>query len=160
MEDRRKVFIGRYSIVADDVTIGNGVKIWDFCKLCGCEIGDYTEIGSYCEIKNNARLGKNCIIKSYVSIASGTQIKDFVFVSPKVIFLNDRFPSVRGFLENNWNLEAVIIEEEAVIGGGSIILLGIKIRRGAFIGAGSVVTKNVPEREIWVGNPARFYRKI
>ena len=155
----KDVFIGKYSLINENVKIGKRSRVWNFCKLYGCQIGTNTEVGSYCEIKNNAKIGDNCIIKSYVSIASGTQIKDYVFIGPRVIFLNDKIPSVKAVLEDSWNLEEIIIEDEVTIGGGAIILPGLRIGKNSFIGAGSIVTKNIPPNEIWLGNPARFLQK-
>ena len=155
----KNIFIGKYSLINSDVKIGDNSKIWDFCKLYGCEIGKDTEVGSYCEIKNNAKVGNNCIIKSYVSVSSGTKIKDYVFIGPRVIFLNDKNPSVKKVLEKNCDLEGIVVEGGATLGGGSIILPGISIGKGSFVGAGSVITKNIPSNEIWFGNPAKFYAK-
>jgi len=159
MKKINNIFIGKYSLIAPDVQIGEGSKIWNYCKLYGCKIGSKTEIGSYCEVKNEVEIGDNCIVKSYVSIAKETKIGSYVFIGPRVIFLNDMSPSVKKVLEQSWNLEKIIIEDEVTVGGGSIILPGVKISKRAFIGAGSVVTKDIPEGEIWFGNPARFHAK-
>jgi len=154
------VFIGRYSIVRENAQIGKGSRIWNYCKLYRCQIGTGTEIGSYCEIKDDVIIGDNCVIKSYVSIAKGTKIGNFVFIGPRVTFLNDKHPTAKKAISGRWDLESIIVEDEASIGGSAIILPGIKIGAGAVVGAGSVVTRSVPSYEIWVGNPARFYKKV
>jgi len=151
--------VGRFSIVREDVRIGEGSKVWNYCKLYSCTIGRNTEIASYCEIKEEVVIGDNCCIKSYVSIPRGTVIGNFVFLGPKVTILNDKNPDAKTAASGTWNIEKVVIEEGSSIGGGAIILPGVRIGKGAIIGAGSVVTKNVPPYEIWMGNPARFYSK-
>lgn len=130
-------------------------KHWHYCNIYKtAEIGDGTKIGSYCEIGDGVKIGKDCIISSFAFTCNGVAIGDRVFVGPRVTFLNDKYPPSFGKF---W--KKTIVRDDAVIGGGSIILPGVIIGKGAVIGAGSVVTKNVPEYEIWMGNPARFHRK-
>jgi UDP-2-acetamido-3-amino-2,3-dideoxy-glucuronate N-acetyltransferase len=159
MDQSNQRVIGRFSIVKEDVRIGEGSRVWNYCKLYGCAIGKNTQIGSYCEIKNDTTIGDFCRIQSYVSITRGVQIGSHVFLGPRVTILNDKYPTADKARSNSWTLEKVVIEDGATIGGGAIILPGVKIGSYAVVGAGSVVTKNVPSGEIWMGNPARFYKK-
>lgn len=140
--------------------IGENTKIWNFCNVYDCEIGSNTQIGSYCEIKPNAKIGDFCRIQSYVFISDETQIGSYVFIGPRVTFLNDKNPDVEKTLLRKWNLEAVIVEDYVTIGGGTVILPGVKIRKGSFIGAGSVLTKSTNENEMWYGNPAKFIKYL
>lgn len=147
--------IGKNSIVREDVSIGRDSKIWHFCNLYGCKIGSNTQVGSYSEIKEGAELGDNCRLQSYVFIPEGTKIGDYVFIGPRVTFLNDKYPTAKKAINKTWNLEAIVIEDNVSIGGNSVILPGVRIGEGAVIGAGSVITKDVPKYKVVCGNPAR-----
>ena len=147
--------IGLHSIVAEDVEIGEGSRIWHHCNLYGCKIGENTQIGSYTEIKQGAEIGDNCRFQSKIFVPEGTKIGDYVFIGPGVVFLNDKYPSAIGAMEDNWELEPVIVEDEVSIGGGVVILPGVKLGYKSLIGAGSVVTKDVPSYGVVQGNPAR-----
>ncbi len=147
--------IGKYSIVAEDVEIGEGSNIWHFCNLYGCKIGKNTQVGSYSEVKKGASIGDNCRLQARIFIPEGTQIGNNVFIGPGVTFLNDKYPSSEGAINGTWKLEEVVVEDDVSIGGGVIILPKIRIQRGAFIGAGSVVTKDVGPYSVVCGNPAR-----
>jgi len=149
-----------YSIISSDVKIGKGTKIWHFCNIYGCEIGDDTQIGSYTEIKRGAVIGNNCRIQSYVFISEGTRIGNNVFIGPRVIFLNDKYPTAEKARNSSWNLEAALVEDNVSIGGGAIILPRVKIKKNSMIGAGSVVTKDIPEYAVVYGNPARIVGDI
>lgn len=144
--------------IKDDVVLGKNVKIWhpDLCNFYGCEIGDDTSIGAFCEIQNEVKIGKRCKLQSYVFIPRGLIIGDDVFIGPHVCFTNDKFPSA----SQGFNCLTTVIEDGANIGANSTICPGIRIGAGSLIGAGSVVTKDVPPQEVWVGNPARFLRSL
>lgn len=116
------------------------------------KIGKGTHIGKFCIISKDVRIGKNCDIQAHVKISIGCIIGNNVFLGPGVNLLNDKYPP-------SGCLMPVIIEDEVIVGGGSIILPGIKLGRRCVIGAGSIVTKSVPEGEVWLGNPARFHYK-
>lgn len=150
-----KYSVAQTSIVSGDVEIGEGSVIWHFCNLYGCRIGKNTQIGSYTEIKKGAVVGDNCRLQARIFIPEGTQIGNQVFIGPGVIFLNDRYPSAQGAIAGNWNLEAVVVEDSVSIGGGAIILPGVRISKKVLIGAGSVVTKDVEDYAVVCGNPAK-----
>ncbi len=153
--NKKKYSIGKNSLIREDCSIGKDSRIWHFCNLYGCKVGENTSIGSYSEIKEGAIIGNNCRFQSYLFVCEGTIIGNNVFVGPRVTFLNDKHPSVEKTLKKTWNLEAVIVEDEVCIGGNVTLLPGIRIGKRAFIGAGSVVTKNVNSHEIVYGNPAK-----
>jgi len=156
MNESAKYFIGINTIIRGDVVIGEDSKIWHFCNLYGCNIGRNTQIGSFSEIKEGVEIGDNCRFQSYVFVPEKTKIGNRVFVGPRVTFLNDKFPTAKKAIEKTWQLETVIVEDEVTIGGGSIILPGVRIRRGAFIGGGSLVSRDVPEKAIVYGHPAKI----
>ncbi len=149
----------------NNVTLGEGVKIYDFVNLYGCSIGDGSKIGTFVEIQRGASIGKNCKISSHSFICEGVHIEDNVFVGHNVTFINDRFPRATnedGSLQTDadWSLEETRIKTGASIGSSVTILCGITIGEGAIIGAGSVVTKDVLPRTIVAGNPAKIVRSI
>lgn len=138
--------------------VPESTNIWQFCVvLPGAKIGENCNICSHCFIENEAVIGSNVTIKCGVQVWDGIELEDNVFVGANVSFTNDRFPKSRNA---EWKLERTLVKRGASIGAGSTILCGITIGENAMIGAGSVVTKDVPAGEIWVGNPARFVRKI
>lgn len=150
--------------IAEDVELGEGVQIHAFVNLYGCRIGDGTRIGTFVEVQKGVTIGKKCKISSHTFICEGVDIEDQVFVGHGVMFTNTVMPrsvNETGDLqtEADWQLVRTRIEQGASIGSGSVILCGITIGRNALIGAGAVVTKNVPAGEVWVGNPARALRK-
>lgn len=158
--NEREEIVGKHSIVRDDVVIGKNSKIWHFCNLYGCKIGENTQIGSYCEIKEGVEIGDNCRLQSYIFISEKTKIGNNVFIGPKVNFMNDKYPTTKKTIEKTWILKPVVVEDDVSIGGNVTILPGIRIGKGSFIGAGSVVTKNVPPYAVVVGNPARVIGSV
>ena len=154
---------GEFCLIADDVVLGRDVKIFNFVNLYGCEIGDGTKIGSFVEIQKGARIGRNCKISSHTFICEGVHIEDEVFIGHNVNFINDKYPRATtesGDLQSeaDWKLERTRVGRGASIGTGAVILGGITIAERAIVGAGAVVTKDVPPRAIVVGNPARVIR--
>ncbi|UCF30635.1 MAG: N-acetyltransferase [bacterium] len=151
--------------IAPDVKLGKDVKIYDFVNLYGCEIDDHSKVGTFVEIQKNARIGKNCKISSHSFICEGVTIQDNVFVGHNVTFINDRFPrstNPEGELqtEEDWHCEETLVKKGASIGSSTTLLCGVTVGENAIIGAGSVVTKDVPDNTIVAGNPARVLRKI
>ena len=146
-----------------NVRVGEGVKIFNFVNAYGCAIGDNSKVGTFVEIQKNARIGRNCKISSHSFICEGVEIEDDVFVGHNVTFINDRFPraTAAGRLqtEADWKCEATRVKKGASIGSSATILCGVTIGEGAIVGAGSVVTKDVPPGAVVAGNPARVLRK-
>lgn len=143
---------------------GKNVIIRKFTNLYGCSIGDDTRIGTFVEIQKNVSIGKKCKIQSHSFICEGVEIKDEVFIGHGVVFCNDRHPRATNesgelLSEKDWVLEKTIVEKKASIGSNATILCGIKIGENSIVGAGSVVTKDIPANEIWVGNPAKYLKK-
>lgn len=154
-----------YLSIAPDVKLGPNVKLSSFINLYGCEIGENTKIGAFVEIQKNARVGKNCKISSHTFICEGVTIEDDVFIGHGVTFINDTYPratSVDGRLqtEADWKVEPTVIHRSASIGSGATILSNVTIGENAIVGAGSVVTHDVPPDSIVAGNPARILRSI
>ena len=138
--------------------IGENTNIWQFCVVFPeAHIGNNCNICAFVLIENDVVIGNNVTIKSGVQIWDGITIQDNVCVGPNVTFTNDKFPRSKNA---DWVLKETLIEEGASIGANSTVLPGVKIGRNAMVGAGSVVTKDIPENELWVGNPARFVRKL
>lgn len=154
-----------YLCIAPSVKLGRDVKLSRFINLYGCEIGDETKIGAFVEIQKNATVGKRCKISSHTFVCEGVTIEDNVFVGHNVAFINDSFPRAtteEGGLqtEADWKVERTLVKKGASIGSGCTILANITIGENALVGAGSVVTKDVPANSIVAGNPARFLRYI
>ena len=152
-----------YQRIADDVKLGNNVRIHDFVNLYGCEIEDNTKIGSFVEIQKGVKIGKSCKISSHSFICEGVTIEDQVFVGHHVVFINDRYPRAvnrdgRLQTEADWTMERTVVKRGASIGSGAVILCKITLGENAIVGAGSVVTKDVPANAIVAGNPARVIR--
>jgi len=151
--------------IADDVLLGENVKLADFINLYGCVIGDNTRIGAFVEVQKNACIGKNCKIQSHTFICEGVTIEDDVFVGHGVTFINDKYPRAtngNGGLKTgeDWTVVPTIVKKGASVGSGSTILCNVTIGEKAIVGSGSVVTKNVPPNTIVAGNPARIIRSI
>jgi len=153
-----------HQLIAPDVKLGRDVRIYGFVNLYGCEIGDETRIGAFVEIQRGARIGARCKISSHTFICEGVTIESEVFVGHGVNFINDRYPSAttatgRLKADADWDCENTLIKRGASIGSGATLLGGITVGENAVIGAGAVVTKDVPADAIVVGNPARILRK-
>jgi acetyltransferase-like isoleucine patch superfamily enzyme len=154
-----------YNCIADDVKLGADVRLSKFINLYGCEIGDKTKIGAFVEIQKNVTIGKCCKISSHTFICEGVVIEDNVFIGHGVTFINDSYPratTVEGDVqtETDWRVEPTIIKKGASIGSGATILSNTNVGENAIVGAGSVVTNNVPPNAIVAGNPAKVLRFI
>lgn len=151
--------------IASNVKIGKNVQIYGFVNLYGCEIGDGSKIGSFVEIQKNAIIGKNVKISSHTFICEGVTIEDEVFIGHNVSFINDKYPrstTSHGSLqhEEDWKVIPIQVKSRASIGTSATILCGVTIGENAIVGAGSVVTKNVPANTIVAGVPAKVMRKL
>ena len=151
--------------IAPSVKLGRDVRLSKFINLYGCDIGDETKIGAFVEIQKNVSVGKRCKISSHTFICEGVEIRDNVFIGHSVTFINDSYPRATasdGHLqtEADWNVEKTVICDGASIGSGSTILSRVTIGENAMVGAGSVVTKDVPPNAIVAGNPARVLRYL
>jgi acetyltransferase-like isoleucine patch superfamily enzyme len=149
--------------IAPDVKLGQGVKLAQFVNLYGCEIGDETKLGTFVEVQKNAKIGKRCKISSHSFVCEGVTIEDNVFIGHGVMFTNDIYPRATaegGELqtEKDWVVEPTLVKKGASIGTNATILARITIGENAIVGAGSVVTKDVPDNAVVAGNPARVKR--
>ena len=154
-----------YNCISNDVKLGENVRLSKFINLYGCEIGAETKIGAFVEIQKNARVGSCCKISSHSFICEGVVIEDNVFIGHGVMFINDTYPratTAEGSLqtEADWKVERTVIKKGASIGSGATILSNTNIGENAIVGAGSVVTKDVPPNAIVAGNPARVLRYL
>ena len=157
--------MNEFCSIAPDVKLGKGVELSKFINLYGCEIGDETKIGAFVEIQKNANVGRRCKISSHAFICEGVTIEDHVFVGHGVIFVNDLYPRAttsQGELqtESDWRSETTVIKRGASIGSGATILSKVVVGEHSIVGAGSVVTRDVPPNVIVAGNPARILRSI
>ncbi|WP_337866814.1 acyltransferase [Ignavibacterium sp.] len=149
----------------NNVKLGENVKIFDFVNLYGCTIGDNTKIGTFVEIQKNATIGKNCKISSHTFICEGVHIGDGVFVGHNVTFINDKIPRAvnpDGSMqtEADWKLEETFVKNGASIGSSATIMCGVTIGENAIVGAGAVVTKDVPPNTVAAGVPAKVIKKL
>jgi acetyltransferase-like isoleucine patch superfamily enzyme len=154
-----------FARIAPDVKLGRDVRIYAFVNLYGCEIGDESKIGTFVEIQKGARIGCRVKISSHTFICEGVTIEDEVFIGHGVMFTNDKYPratSPAGALqtEADWECIGTLIQRGASIGSNATILCGVTVGEGAIVGAGSVVTQDVPAWTIAAGNPARVLRSI
>lgn len=149
----------------NNVKLGENVKIFDFVNLYGCSIGDNTKVGTFVEIQKNASIGRNCKISSHTFICEGVHIGNNVFVGHNVTFINDKHPRAANpdgtmQTEADWKVIETFIKDGASIGSSSTIMCGITIGENAIVGAGAVVTKDVPPNTIVAGVPAKVIRKL
>jgi len=159
------VLSSEFVSIAPDVTLGKDVRVSKFVNLYGCDIGDETKIGAFVEIQRNATVGRRCKISSHSFICEGVTIEDHVFVGHGVTFINDSHPRATtpdGKLQtpDDWQLEHTLVKKGASIGSGATILCNVTIGENAIVGAGSVVTRDVPPNVIVAGNPARLLRPL
>lgn len=157
--------MSEYLSIAPDVKLGKNVKLAKFINLYGCEIGDETRIGTFVEVQKNARIGRRCKISSHSFICEGVTIEDCVFIGHGVTFINDSYPRAANpdgtlQIEKDWKVEYTLVKKGASIGSGSTILANVTIGENAIVGAGSVVTKDVPANTIVAGNPAKVLRSV
>jgi acetyltransferase-like isoleucine patch superfamily enzyme len=155
----------KYVSISDDVQMGENVKLANFINLYGCSIGNGSKIGAFVEVQKNARIGNNCKIQSHTFICEGVTIEDNVFIGHSVTFINDKYPRATNAegtpqTEADWTVDPTLVKKGASIGSGVTILGNVTIGENAFVGAGSVVTKDVPANAIVAGNPARFIKYI
>lgn len=148
-----------------NVEVGENVKIFNFVNAYGCKIGDGSKVGSFVEIQKGVSIGKNCKISSHTFVCEGVKIEDNVFVGHNVSFINDMIPRATNDdgsiqTDSDWKVVETIVAEGASIGTGSTILGGIRIGRKALVGAGAVVTKDVPDFAVVVGNPAKILKYL
>ena len=151
--------------IAPDVKLGLGVKIYAFVNLYGCEIGDESRIGTFVEIQKGAKIGSRVKVSSHTFICEGVTVEDEVFIGHGVMFINDKYPrstTSSGALqtEADWTCIPTLIERRASIGSNATILCGVTIGEGAIVGAGSVVTRDVPPHAVVAGNPAHLIRTL
>ena len=156
--------LNEHVCIAPDVKLGRNVKLSKFINMYGCTVGDDVKIGAFVEVQKNASIGNNCKISSHTFICEGVTIEDAVFIGHSVTFINDMYPraTANGALqtEADWKVDKTVVKKGASIGSGCTILANVTIGEGAIIGAGSVVTKDVPPNAIVAGNPAKFLRFI
>ncbi|MEA2540309.1 MAG: hypothetical protein QOH35_1675 [Acidobacteriaceae bacterium] len=157
--------MNEFQCIAEDVKLGTNVRLSKFINLYGCEIGDETKIGAFVEIQKKVRVGKRCKISSHTFVCEGVTIEDNVFIGHGVTFVNDTYPRATapgGGLqtEEDWKVESTVVKKGASIGSGATILCNISVGENAIVGAGSVVTRDVPANAIVAGTPARVLRYI
>lgn len=151
--------------ISPDVKLGRDVKIHAFVNLYGCQIGDESMIGTFVEIQKGATIGKRVKVSSHTFICEGVTIEDYAFIGHGVMFINDRYPRAAnpdGSLqtEEDWSVIPTLVKRGASIGSNATILCGVTIGEGAIVGAGSIVTHDVPPYTIVAGNPARRLRSV
>jgi acetyltransferase-like isoleucine patch superfamily enzyme len=157
--------VGDFVRIAPDVHLGKDVRIYAFVNLYGCEIGDESRVGTFVEIQKGAKIGRRVKVSSHSFICEGVTIEDEVFIGHGVMFINDKYPHATnpsGGLqtEADWKCISTLVRQRASIGSNATILCGVTIGENAIIGAGSVVTHDVPAWTVVAGNPARIIRKI
>ncbi len=153
-----------FNRIATDVNLGENVQLYGFVNLYGCTIGDFTRIGTFVEIQKGVIVGRHCKVQSHTFICEGVTLEDRVFVGHGVMFINDQFPraaTTDGGLqtEEDWTCIPTLIKRGASIGSNATLLCGITVGENAMVGAGSVVTWDVPANAVVLGNPARVHTK-
>ena len=156
---------GDFTRVSPDVKLGKDVRIYAFVNLYGCEIGDESRIGTFVEIQKGAKIGKRVKISSHSFICEGVTVEDNVFIGHGVMFINDKYPRATASdgspqTEDDWECVPTFIRKGASIGSNATILCGVTVGENAIVGAGSVVTRNVPEGGVVAGVPARLLREL
>jgi acetyltransferase-like isoleucine patch superfamily enzyme len=151
--------------IAPSVKLGKDVRIFNFTNLYGCEVGDETKVGAFVEIQKGAKIGKRCKISSHTFVCEGVTIEDEVFIGHNVTFINDRYPratAANGALqtEADWACVSTTVKRGASIGSGATLLCGVTVGENAVVGAGSMVTKDVPANTVVAGNPARVLKRL
>ena len=157
--------MNEFCTIAPNVKLGHAVKLSKFINLYGCQIGDETKIGAFVEIQKNATVGRRCKVSSHTFVCEGVTIEDNVFIGHGVTFVNDTYPRATTSdgemqTERDWEVEKTLVKRGASIGSGSTILANVVIGENAIVGAGSVVTRDIPANVIVAGNPARVLRSI
>ena len=157
--------VSRFACVADDVRMGQRVRLASYVNLYGCEIGDDTRVGAFVEVQRDARIGRRCKISSHSFVCSGVTVEDEVFIGHGVIFINDRYPRATTTggapqTANDWKMEHTVVRKGASIGSGAIVMCGVEIGAGALVGAGAMVVHDVPAGAIVAGHPARLRRPV
>jgi acetyltransferase-like isoleucine patch superfamily enzyme len=157
--------VSEFCSIAADVKLGANVRLSKFINLYGCEIGDETKIGAFVEIQKKVRVGKRCKISSHTFVCEGVTIEDNVFIGHGVTFVNDTYPRATASggglqTEEDWTVKSTVVKKGASIGSGATILCNISVGENAIVGAGSVVTRDVPANAIVAGTPARVLRYI
>ena len=149
----------------NNVSVGENVRIFDFVNAYSCTIDDNSKVGAFVEIQKGSTIGKNCKISSHSFICEGVHIRDNCFIGHNVTFINDRYPRATNEdgsqqTDADWSVVETIVEKGASIGSSATILCGVTIGEGAIVGAGSVVTKDVPARTVVAGNPAKVLKPV
>lgn len=151
--------------IAPDVKLGKNVRLYAFTNLYGCEIGDDVKVGTFVEIQKGAKIGNRCKISSHTFICEGVRLEDEVFIGHNVTFINDRYPRATngsGALQSeaDWQCVSTHVKRGASIGSGATLLCGVTVGERALVGAGSVVTRDVPDFAVVAGNPARVIKRL
>ena len=154
----------KYCTISEDVKLGKDVKIYSFVNLYGCEIDDRTKIGAFVEIQKGVQIGKDCKISSHTFVCEGVTVEDQVFIGHNVTFINDKYPRATNSVgslqtDDDWVCVPTLVKKGVSIGSSATILCGVTIGQNVIVGAGSVVTKDVPDNVIIAGVPAKIIKK-